>query len=166
MPTPTYELIETTTLASSASSVSFTSITQAYRDLVLVINAENSDFELSNNKIQFNSDSGSNYTVLTATGSGSGTSSRTVSTTFIYADLDVRFAKDEPTMVIFQVMDYSATDKHKTVLSRANVDSRGAGMYAGRWADTSAITSITATIQANAGGYSAGSTFSLYGISA
>jgi hypothetical protein len=164
MPTPTYDLIASNVLSSSASSVTFSSIPATYRDLVLVIRAENSQPELSNTLIRFNSDSGSNYSVVTATGSGSSTSSRTVSTTSLYADLDVRFAPSEPCITIFQVMDYSATDKHKTALSRSNVASRGVGMYAGRWASTSAITSITATIEASAGQYASGSSFHLYGI--
>ena len=68
--------------------------------------------------------------------------------------------------VIIQFMDYSATDKHKTTLdryqtTRDNGDSE-VGMIAGRWASTSAITSIS--LFPNSSTLKAGTTASLYGI--
>jgi hypothetical protein len=60
-------------------------------------------------------------------------------------------------------MDYSATDKHKTVLSRYGNSSTEVDMAASRWADTSAINSIQILL-ADAETYSAGSNFSLYGV--
>jgi hypothetical protein len=61
-------------------------------------------------------------------------------------------------------MDYSATDKHKTVLSRANNAANGVTAIAGRWASTSAITSIVLTFQSSS--LATGSTVALYGVSA
>jgi hypothetical protein len=43
MPTPTYDLIESTALGSSASSITFSSIPSTYRDLVLVIDVIGTD---------------------------------------------------------------------------------------------------------------------------
>ena len=57
-------------------------------------------------------------------------------------------------------MDYSATDKHKTVLIRANHPGETVAC-AGRWANTAAITSITIN---TASTFVIGSVFSLYGI--
>jgi hypothetical protein len=167
MPTPTYDLIASNVLTSAASSVTFSSIPGTYRDLVLVCgNLLNTNPENSNVVIRINGDTGSNYSVVTATGSGTNTTSRTASTTFLYADLDVVFGNTSPQvgLNIIEFMDYSATDKHKTILSRSNVANRGVGMYAGRWANTAAITSIQALIEASAGQFAIGSSFHLYGI--
>jgi len=61
-------------------------------------------------------------------------------------------------------MDYSATDKHKTMLTRHNLDTSGTNAFAHRWASTSAITSITFT--AATANFVSGSSFALYGVAA
>jgi hypothetical protein len=61
-------------------------------------------------------------------------------------------------------LDYSATDKHKTFLTRG---SRAGGIviaYANRWAQTTAINSIAMVMQA--GSLNSGTVISLYGIEA
>jgi hypothetical protein len=61
-------------------------------------------------------------------------------------------------------MDYSATNKHKTVLVRADNANSITMAHAARWANTSAITSIVLTSFEGAGNFAIGSTFSLYGV--
>jgi hypothetical protein len=63
-------------------------------------------------------------------------------------------------------MDYSTTDKHKSVLVRENTAGSSTTLVvakAGRWANTSAITSIYLFVS---GGYSfaTGTTVALYGV--
>jgi hypothetical protein len=65
---------------------------------------------------------------------------------------------------IIQIMDYSATDKHTTVLVRNGTASRGVEMVTGRYASTSAITTVL--LFPSTGSFDIGSTFSLYGIEA
>jgi hypothetical protein len=65
-------------------------------------------------------------------------------------------------MMIAQIMDYSATDKHKTVISRGNGPDFEISGTAARWPSTSAITSVAA--RAGASTFAAGSTLSLYGV--
>ena len=62
---------------------------------------------------------------------------------------------------IINFQNYTNTSVHKTILSRASNANNGLGVFAARWANTAAITSIT-TSQA----YDAGSMFTLYGIKA
>jgi hypothetical protein len=62
---------------------------------------------------------------------------------------------------IFQIMDYSATDKHKTTLGRVNRSNGIALAGASRWASNTAVSSLVVTLSANS--FSIGSTFSLYG---
>jgi len=166
MATPTYELIETTTLTASASSVSFTSITQDYRDLVLVFEMTPPGSGNLSAQLKINNDTGSNYSYVTAVGrdTASGTVVESDSGTLSFGIVQFgAFARDtDGALTAVQIMDYSATDKHKSWLSRSNgVAPEGAvEMIAGRWANTSAITSLELT----ASDFQSGSTFSLYGI--
>ena len=68
-------------------------------------------------------------------------------------------------MSIAQIMDYSATDKHKTVLVRGNYDQPSVGRFveaqASRWANTAAINSIAVSSTSNLG---VGSRIDLYGV--
>jgi hypothetical protein len=61
-----------------------------------------------------------------------------------------------------QIFDFAQTDKHKSFLSRTDVANLETAAQAGRWASTSAITSILIYVAAD--NFAAGSTFSLYGI--
>jgi hypothetical protein len=62
------------------------------------------------------------------------------------------------------LIDYSATDKHKTILSRLNNTARATNALINRWPSTAAITSIR--INGNGANFTTGSTFALYGVSA
>jgi hypothetical protein len=157
MTTPTYIPLATITLGSAQSSVTFGSIAATFRDLVLVINGTMS----ANSYIgaQFNSDNGSNYSGIRMYGDGSNPYSSTLSTN--YAWFNDFFTT--PSTTIAQVMDYSASDKHKSVLVRQGSASYVAGAVASRWADTQAITSMKIVCEAGKT-FSVATTFSLYGI--
>jgi hypothetical protein len=108
--------------------------------------------------MRFNGDSGSNYfrIVMFGTGSSAGTFANTGgSIGFIDAFTTLG-------MSIGQIMDYSSTDKHKTVLVRRSFPADSVASTAARWANTAAITSITLTCVSSS--LAAGSTFSLFGI--
>jgi len=160
MATPTYEPIATITLSSSASSVTFSSIPQDYRDLVLVLTG--STTVTTNVDITINSDNASDYGVVTMEGDGSSTFSNSNSDN---NRLTVGVSFDtEQGSIILQFMDYSATDKHKTFLERFSNVNHGAMAAAFRYVNTSAITSVEIFTQS--GDFSTGSTLSLYGIEA
>ena len=63
MATPTYIALATTTLSSAVGSVTFSSIPAGYRDLVLVAEGLTSG-ATSNVRMQFNSDTGNNYSLV------------------------------------------------------------------------------------------------------
>lgn len=159
----TYDPIASTTLASSASSVTFSSldtIAAGYRDLVLVVNSTTT-YSGGSIEIKFNASS-SNYNYVLMSGSGSAAESFAQSSqgslgqTVFWSPQEANV----PTQVILQVLDFAQTDKHKSALMRISSPSRGVLASANRWADTSAITSISyATTN-----MIAGSTFSLFGI--
>jgi len=162
MPTPTYTPLATVTLASSASSVTFSSIPATYRDLILTVAGTNSANAFIT--LQFNGDTGSNYSMVFMQGSGSGaTSTSSSGVEIITSQNNVGTALKTG---LIQIMDYSATDKHKTVLARTDGENSGTRLtaaLAARWANTAAITSIR-VYDGNGSNYLTGSTFNLYGV--
>lgn len=164
MGTPTYTALANITLGSSAASVTFSSISQAYRDLVLVQQAKvtsgTDSFRLS-----INSDNGANYNSVRMDGSTSGVSSTNTlnATGPTYMTSQDSLSSTNPDLTIIHFMDYSATDKHKTFLARIDQSSAVTQASAHRWASTSAITTIRLTSN---GSFAAGSTFELFGIAA
>ena len=154
MPTATYIALANTTLTGTDTEIDFASIPSTYRDLVLIItNGPTNDVYL-----QFNADTGSNYSWVWASGQSAGAQSNSASAqTKGY----IGFEGSGPHIV--NIMDYSATDKHKTVLTRANAASNNiTQMVATRWASTSAITSIK--MVTDAANFPIGTTIALYGI--
>tara|TARA_R110002110_G_scaffold72336_5_gene192601 strand:+ start:2347 stop:2832 length:486 start_codon:yes stop_codon:yes gene_type:complete len=157
MATPTYIPLATVTLAASSSAIFFTNISQDYSDLVLV-----REFTSTSNHsayAQFNGDNGNNYSWVTAQAQNTADSSAGT-TNSIFGALGYTTVAG---LDITQIMDYSATDKHKTILQRRDTASALTGMFAYRWANTDAITSIT-SISSSSHQFAAGSTFKLFGI--
>ena len=85
MPTPTYTLIDSVTLGSSAASVTFSSIDQTYGDIVAVYApiSTSAAFGL----IKINNDTSSIYSSVEAIGTGSTNQSFT-DTNFSFCDSD------------------------------------------------------------------------------
>jgi hypothetical protein len=161
MPTPTYTALATRTLTGTASSVVFSTIPATYRDLILVCSGTSSNTAINSIFVRFNSDAGSNYPFVQMYGTAAGAGSNTSTTTGAIAGLTISSSVNTN---ITQIMDYSATDKHKTTLSRQNsMGDSYVRASASRWTNTAAITSITCFIDTGAN-FNSGSTFSLYGI--
>lgn len=151
--TATYDLIASNVLTSNVSSVTFSSLPQTYRDLVVVVRkATTTNFEL---QLGGQPDTVSNVRMWgdgSTTGSQSATNNSGVGT------------YNQANLAIWQVMDYSTTNKHKTVLMRANTTSGsfpGATAAAGRWGYTNAVSTITIS---TGGTFESGDTFYVYGI--
>jgi hypothetical protein len=165
MGTPTYIALATTTLTSNTSTVTFGSIPSGFRDLVVVINTKTNTAGPDSMGIRFNGDTGSNYSNVRVVGNSSGTSSYSDTTSVAY--IGVAASSSNPLSVILHIMDYSATDKHKTILSRGSQGDGWVTLHSGRWANTAAITSLTITPPAGSSWtMSTGGTLSLYGIRA
>jgi hypothetical protein len=155
-----YTALANVTLGSSASTITFSSISGSYRDLILI--GQGFSSTASGINIRYNGDSGSNYNQIVMFGDGGSASSSSSSSQTSYQV--GRF--DSSTLADFQanIMDYSATDKHKTTLHRYNSAAVLTAARAGRWASTSAITSFVLSL--DSGTFNSGSTFALYGVSA
>jgi hypothetical protein len=163
MATTTYVPIETYTLGSAASSVTFGSggtIPQTYTDLVIIGNTKNTANNGDEVGIRFNADTGSNYSRTRLYGNGSSATGDRSSNTNKGA-LQINSTSDF-TPFIAHIQNYSNSTTYKTVISRGN--STGyASAYASLWRNTNAVTSIT-ILPDSGTTFVAGSTFTLYGI--
>jgi hypothetical protein len=161
--TATYEKIATTTLGSTAASTTFSSISGSYTDLVIIINANSTT--ASSIQMQFNGDTGSNYSRTVLGGTGSAIQSfRQTNTAFINLSNDSILTSSEKTNQIVHIQNYSNTTTHKTSLSKSNSATYGVDAVVGLWRNTSAITSVTLLVTGNT--FTVGSIFTLYGIKA
>jgi hypothetical protein len=167
----TYTPIATTTVSgSTTNSVSFNSFS-GYTDLIIVANGYTLTADISQ-RIRFNSDSGTNYSLTYLGGNGSSASSgRTTNGSGIYANYLTGWSSSSSNQSnwIFQIMNYSNTTTNKTVLSRANTATgstyNGTEAIVGLWRSTSAITSISVEAGYSATHYfGAGTTITLWGI--
>lgn len=161
----TYEKIATNTLSSSSSTVTFSSISGAYTDLVLVMNPIANTAGGSFPYLRFNGDAGSNYSRTMIQGTGSAVQTdRQASGTEGYIIYGNTVQTDTAFNAIVNIMNYSNTTTYKTFLSRTNQASGTGRVEAliGMWRSTSAITSIVLTCGDNS--FVSGSTFTLYGI--
>jgi hypothetical protein len=161
----TYTPLATQTLGSAAATVTFSSISGAYTDLVLVANV----IPTSSPYYAFRAGNGSvstsslySRTALYGTGS-SASSARASNETYAYAFEDV--IASSPSTFITSFQNYSNTTTNKTFITRGNSASSLVGATVNLFRSTSAIN----VIEVNTGGvstFAAGSTFTLYGIAA
>ncbi len=163
-----YIALATTTLTTATSSVTFSSIPTsvngvALRDLVLVYTAT-TDANNRDIRVRCNGITTQSYPTVIMVGNGSSAFSqaRTTDTGFVFHYFADSSATANAVPVIAQFMDYSASDKQKTVLARANNSAVGVNATAGRFTSTNAITSVS--IHADSGTLASGFTAALYGI--
>ena len=161
----TYEPIATTTLGSAAASIAFTSITSAYTDLRLVVTSLASASTIGG-MIQFNSDTGSNYSYTRLTGNGTAASTTRVSN---FTQLNTAFSGNATTTIpMLQTVDIFsyAGSTNKTALVTSQSDQNGSGAVersCGLWRNTAAITRID-IFPNSANNFATGTTATLYGI--
>lgn len=157
----TYEPIATTTLSTSATDITFSAIPATYTDLVLVFRGNNTSAGNRAGYLQFNSDTGSNYSSTYIQGDGSSAASARASsaTQALFGNV-----LNDDTTTIIQIQNYSNTTTYKTFLSRANSASTVVQAFVSLWRSTSAITSIK--LYLNADNFASGTIATLYGIKA
>ena len=162
----TYVPLATQTLGSAAASVTFSAISGAYTDLVLVMSLGAST-NADNVLIQFNGDA-TNYSSTEVSGNGTtAASTRVSSATSINLTNRIGTTTTLAGLVIVcNIMNYANTTTYKTVISRASQAGDtypGASLDVGLWRNTAAITSVLVK-QSGSPNFITGSTFTLYGI--
>lgn len=160
--------LATITLQSAATEVSFNSIPNNYRDLIIVANVSGTVND-QGVRLRLNGDTGSNYTTCAMGASGAlspsqyGFSTTTTHALFYSIHIGVN-TNGIHVPIVGYITDYASTDKHKTVLTRANGQNNSTtetNALASRWANTNAVNSISLTLAS--GSFAAGASFYLYG---
>jgi len=154
----TYTPIATTRVTTSSNAVTFSNISSAYTDLVLVCNL----LDTSNNQIAIqvgngSVDTGSNYSNTRLIGNGTAaSSSRNSAASYMYMGISGTVFGT----CLFNFQNYSNTTTFKTVLGRTGHSNYDVETTVGLWRSTSAINTIKIY------GFTdiSGSTFTLYGI--
>lgn len=172
-----FESISTVTVGTATTTVSFTSIPATYSHLQIRASYQTSrvTYPLDKIFIRFNSDTASNYSTHVIQGNGASATS-SVENTDKMTDRDMSSTTAATSGLVFgglimDILDYANTNKYKTARSISGFDTNGtvagfggrAGLFSGNWRSTSAITSVTFTVD-NAANFSVNSKFALYGI--
>jgi hypothetical protein len=169
--TTSYESIATTTLSSSASSVTFSSIPATFTHLQIraLVTGTNAT-QTGSTTFQFNGDTGSNYSRHQLGGGGASAfayaaASQTVGHIYGYND---NLNTQVPMVFVMDILDYANTNKYKTTRVLSGSDRNGTSPYgdvnlvSSLWMNTNAISSLSIFIGGqNIGQYSS---FALYGI--
>lgn len=155
----TYDCIATTTLASPAGSVSFSSIPSTYTDLVLVMQGGATASAATSFKVN-NSTSGYADLRFWADGSSAATDRAPNS-----GEMYTGGGSFTDGMVIVTVMNYANTTTYKPIFSRYTNASNYTFFNVTTWLSTAAINSIQLGFNTSTT-YVTGSTFTLYGIKA
>ena len=155
----TYTPLATVTASGSGlTQLIMSSIPSTYTDLILVGNI-GTTFVGVNGYLQFNGDTGTNYSWTRILGDGSAASSSRTATTN-----GINYLTNSYNAIICHIQNYSNSTTYKTALVRSNNPSNYVTAAVGLWRNTAAITSITVDMDSNY--IPAGSTFTLYGIAA
>lgn len=170
MPLPSTMIpIATSTLATAAASVTFSSIPATYTDLVLVVASLNNtatntsfQFQVGNGSV----DTGTNYSLTELFGTGSAASSdRASNDTAAYLNgPGIGTSTNIPNLYITNLMNYSNTTTYKTFLGRGGSAEKNLVATVNLWRSTAVINTIKIFQSAN--NMATGSTFTLYGIKA
>lgn len=159
-----YTLIASQTLLNPTATVTFSGIPQGFKDLMLefnggIVKAANIDSLL----VQFNNDTGSNYSYTDLSGNGTTASStRQSSATYFWCDVAATNL-GLSSVSTFNVMSYANTNVYKTTLYREATAGNDTEARVSLWRSTTAITSIK-LFPYTGSGFATGSTFKLWGV--
>lgn len=157
----TYALIASNTLNSSTGTVTLSSISSSYTDLIVIVSGVIADVDKSL-LVRFNSDSGTNYSTTYIYGTGSSVVSGRGSNENL--TLAGRLGNVQSSAII-HLQDYSNTTTNKTIIARGNNTVGLIIQSVSLWRSTAAINSLTFTLE-SASNFNSGTTFRLYGIEA
>ena len=163
----TYEKIQTTTISSATSSISFTSISSAYTDIILAWAYKSNSSNNPTLRLTFNGNS-TGYSGRQMGGNGVAPSSNNnTSASFISLARIVGApnASGETGLLLLHVMDYTNSSKYKSIFCQLNSASAGGELDVGVWANNAAINRIDIDTPTSTD-YAVGSVITLYGIKA
>jgi hypothetical protein len=172
VPAPgSYDSLAIVTLSSATSPITFAGIPSGYKHLQIrysghLVGTANDYASLW---MQFNSDTGSNYSYHRIFGTGSAvtsdaaTSQTRALTTWLPDNLTQSLSYGAS---VIDILDYSNTNKYKTIKDLGGFDLNGSGivaLFSGLWMSTSAISSIS-LVSSQGQNFAQYSSFALYGV--
>jgi hypothetical protein len=168
--TNSYESIASYNGTGSSGVITFSSIPSTYKHLQIRAILRGSSAHTANGtNMNYNSDTGANYTLHRLIGDGASASAdgyTARSGAWFGLEVDANASANIYGAAVVDILDYTNTNKYKTSRSMGAYDLNGSGQinYASAlWLNTAAITSITITA-AFGGNWTTGSSFALYGI--
>jgi hypothetical protein len=164
MATNTYVELAKITPSGSLTSIVMDSIPNTYTDLILV--GQYSKSAANSVRLWLNNDTSSglySQTILYANGSTASSGRETNENAFYMMDY-LSASTTTPHTAIIHIANYANTSVNKTILERGGTADKGTTAAVGLWRNTAAVTRID--VGAGSGTFSAGTTFSLYGIKA
>jgi hypothetical protein len=157
----TYTPIATYTASGTPTSYTFTSIPGTYTDLIIIVDGYMATGSGAYIAVQFNGDTGSNYSTTDLSGNGStAQSARFTSQT---SGIIGAFYSSQAN-IICSIQNYANSTTYKTAISRSNASSNNTRADVNLWRSTSAITSVKVLAQSDT--IANGTTMTLYGITA
>ena len=137
----TYEPIATTTLGTATATITFSSIAATYTDLKIILVATSTAANAP--RIQFNSDTATNYQYTMMRGNGASAAASVADTTnALLSSGDV--STTIPGMFEIDILNYAGSSR-KAYFSSFSLDQNGSGTVGrlvGLWNNTAAITQI------------------------
>jgi hypothetical protein len=176
---PSFDSIATATGTGSNSTLTFSSIPQTYKSLQIrwLCRDTSTGGEPNGIWIDFNNDTGSNYTrhFLTGNGSSASATGQTAATVSGSPEIPRSTATGNMTSGIFgvgilDIKDYASTTKNKTMRVRTGTDYNTAStagqinLFSSVWLNSGSGISTIRFYLPSGGNFATGSTFALYGI--
>jgi hypothetical protein len=168
--TNSYESIATFNGTGSSGVITFSSIPSTFKHLqIRAILRGTAAATANGTDMQYNSDSGANYTLHRLIGNGSAASAdgytgRTGA--WLGLETDASAASNTYAALVTDILDYANVNKYKTSRSMGAYDLNGSGQInfaSAVWLNTAAINSITITA-AGGGNWTTDTKIALYGI--
>lgn len=167
-PSGAYDSIATVSGTGSSGTITFSSIPSTYTHLQIRIISRSSSAASSTVRVNFNSDTGSNYANHMLYGEGSAAyAAQNTNQTYMrfYGMAYSGLTASVMSAHLIDILDYANTNKNKVYRTLGGFDANSSGeqgLFSGLWMSTSAITTID--LIAGAGNWTTDSRFALYGI--
>lgn len=166
MATATYEPIQTYTLTSAATTITFSSIPQTFTNLKMVLTPLNNTTSSSDWGVRYNSDSGANYSsgMIYANGSSTHAWWNAYSGNYGYLDWNSWASNAGFTQTIVDILQYSNTNVYKNAIVIGYSFENGVDVGGHIWGSTAAINRIDFTYLGSGYQFAPGTTATLFGI--
>jgi len=165
--TSTEVALATTTLGANAATITLSSIPSTYTDLRVVLTGTIANGSGNTIYLRFNSSATNTYSTTRMYGDGTGAYSSRYNSGVDTRQYVTEYVYSVPYLTCINVFSYAGSTHKSTLIESSFYDSAGQGKAertAGLWQDTSAINTITFSLNGSVARFASGTTATLYGI--